>query len=148
MKSRSGVMGSVDLSWSINKELDWYVNVYGSLGTIQIGWRQSRYKLSSGKEWVVFGNGYDKVQAFRDQVANFARAIRGDEELRITWRDAVASVEVMEAAYASLRASAWTGIESPTVNLSSTPLSLADARRAVGFAARVRACASVRPPFC
>jgi len=123
-KSRSGIMGSVDLSWSINKELDWYVNVYGSLGTIQIGWRQSRYKLSSGQEWVIFGAGYDKVQAFRDQVTNFARAIRGAETLRITWEDAVASVEVMEAAYLSLRGSAWTGIESPTVNLANTPLAL------------------------
>ena len=124
VKSRSGIMGSVDLSWSIDKELDWYVTVYGSLGTIQIGWRQSRYKLGSCKEWVVFGQGYDKVKAFRDQVANFAGAIRGTEPLRITWEDAVASVEVMEAAYSSLRASAWTGIESTRMNLSNTPLSL------------------------
>ena len=124
VKSHSGIMGSVDLSWSINKELDWYVNIYGSLGTIQIGWKLSRYKVSSGREWVTFGNGYDKVQAFRDQVANFARAIRGTEALRITWEDAVASVEVVEAAYQSLRASAWTGIETPMLGLSSTPLSL------------------------
>ena len=124
VKSRSGIMGSVDLSWSINKELDWYVTVYGSLGTIQIGWKLSRYKLSTGREWVTFGTGYDKVQAFRDQVANFARAIRGTEPLRITWEDAVASVEVVEAAYLSLRASAWTGIEKPMANLSDTPLSL------------------------
>ncbi len=124
VKSRSGIMGSVDLSWSINKELDWYVTVYGSLGTIQIGWKLSRYKLSTGREWVTFGTGYDKVQAFRDQVANFARAIRGTEPLRITWEDAVASVEVVEAAYLSLRASAWTGIEKPMANLCDTPLSL------------------------
>ena len=124
VKSRSGIMGSVDLSWSINKELDWYVNIFGSLGTIQIGWRQSRYKLGSAKDWVVFGQGYDKVQAFRDQVTNFAGAIRGTEILRINAYDAVASVEVMEAAYASLRASAWTGIETTRMNLSHTPLSL------------------------
>ena len=124
VKSRTGIMGSVDLSWSIDKELDWYVTVYGSLGTIQIGWRQSRYKLSSGKDWVVFGSGYDKVQAFRDQVTNFAGAIRGTDFLRINAHDAVASVEVMEAAYASLRSSAWTGIESPTMNLAHTPISL------------------------
>ena len=122
VKSRSGIMGSVDLSWSIDKELDWYDNVYGSLGTIQIGWKQSRYKVTPGREWVAFGKGYDKVQAFRDQVANFARAIRGTEPLRINWEDAVASVEVVEAAYLSLRASAWTGIESP--NRDGTPLSL------------------------
>jgi predicted dehydrogenase len=124
VKSRSGIMGSVDLSWSINKELDWYVNIYGALGTIQIGWKESRYKLSTSRDWVVFGKGYDKVQAFRSQVTNFARAIRGTENLRITWEDAVASVEVIEAAYSSLRTSPWTGIESPMINLSHTPLSL------------------------
>src|SRR5262249_34597305 len=33
-RSASGVIGSVDLSWSINKEFDSYINVYGSNGAI------------------------------------------------------------------------------------------------------------------
>ena len=67
VRSAAGVMGSVDLSWSLNKELDWYVNIYGSRGTIQVGWKQSRVKPLGG-EWAVFGTGYDKVQAFTAQV--------------------------------------------------------------------------------
>lgn len=113
VRSSAGVMGTVDLSWSLNKELDWFVNLYGSTGTIQIGWKQSRYKQQGG-DWVVFGGGYDKVQAFRDQVTNFARVIRGDEPLRITAEDAVASVTVIEAAYRSLRDAPWTGVLAPT----------------------------------
>lgn len=109
VRSSAGVMGSVDLSWSLNKELDWFVNLYGSAGTIQVGWKQSRYK-PQGRDWVVFGTGYDKVQAFRDQVTNFARAIRHEEPLRITAADAVASVEVIEAAYRSLKDAPWTGV--------------------------------------
>lgn len=109
VRSAAGVMGTVDLSWSLNKELDWYVNVYGSKGTVQVGWKQSRVKHPGG-DWVVFGDGYQKTRAFRAQLANFARAIRGTESLVITADDAVASVDVIEAAYRSLRGSPWTGV--------------------------------------
>lgn len=133
VRSSAGVMGSVDLSWSLNKELDWYVNVYGSAGTVQVGWKQSRYK-QQGRDWVVFGAGYDKVQAFRDQVTNFARAIRHVEPLRITSEDAVASVDVIEAAYRSMREAPWTGVLSPAGPLSHTPrpFATASAFREVG----------------
>lgn len=110
VRSAAGVMGSIDLSWSINKELDWYVNIYGSRGTIQVGWKQSRVKPLGG-EWKVFGNGYDKVQAFTAQVTNVAKAIRRQEPLLITSDDAIASVEVIEAAYRSMRAAPWTGVQ-------------------------------------
>jgi predicted dehydrogenase len=102
VKSIGGVLGAIDLSWSLNKELDSYLSIYGSHGTIHVGWKQSRYHQSQGREWVVFGAGYDKVQAFRSQIDNFSHAINGDEPLRVTAADALASVEVIEAAYASL----------------------------------------------
>lgn len=108
VRSVSGVMGSIDLSWSINKELDSYLNIYGSHGTISVGWRESKYRQSSSRDWVVFGNGYDKVQAFRSQITNFAKSIRGEEMLLITAEDALASVEVIEATYNSLRQEHWT----------------------------------------
>jgi predicted dehydrogenase len=109
--SEGGVMGSIDLSWSINKELPSYVNIYGSHGTITVGWKESRYRQSSSSDWIVFGRGYDKVQAFRSQLVNFARAILGREMLLITAEDALASVETIEAAYRSLRQTQWTAVE-------------------------------------
>jgi predicted dehydrogenase len=111
LRSRSGVMASIDLSWSINKELDWYLSLFGSHGTAVVGWKESRYKAHSSREWVVFGKGYDKVQAFRDEVRNFARAVRNDESLLITAQDALASVETIEAAYRSLKESRWMPLE-------------------------------------
>jgi len=111
--SVSGVMGSIDLSWSINKELDSYINIYGSQGTISVGWKESKYRQASSRDWIVFGNGYNKVQAFRSQITNFARTIRGEEMLLITAEDALASVEVIEAAYDSLRLvpQHWTAVD-------------------------------------
>ncbi|HMG32836.1 MAG TPA: Gfo/Idh/MocA family oxidoreductase [Blastocatellia bacterium] len=116
VRSVQGVMGSIDLSWSINKELDSYINIYGSNGTISVGWRQSRYRQSSSRDWIVFGNGYDKVQAFRAQISNFSRAVRGEEALLISAEDALASVEVIEAAYDSLRRNHWTTVNGAAKN--------------------------------
>jgi predicted dehydrogenase len=107
VRSTRGVMGSIDLSWSINKELDSYVNIYGSRGTISVGWKESKFRQSSSPDWVVFGKGYNKLQAFRSQIQNFCRAIHGQEALLITADDALASVEVIEAAYAALRQHPW-----------------------------------------
>ena len=110
VRSEAGVMGSIDLSWSINKEQESYISIYGSRGTIQVGWKESKYRQSSSPDWVVFGRGYDKIQALRSQIDNFARGIVGDEKLIITAQDALASVEVIQAAYASLRQNHWTAV--------------------------------------
>ncbi|HEY0428743.1 MAG TPA: Gfo/Idh/MocA family oxidoreductase [Pyrinomonadaceae bacterium] len=110
-KTANGVAASVDLTWGINKELPNFISVYGTNGTLHIGWRESKYKLDSSPDWTVFGKGYDKVQAFRSKIENFAGAIRGKEELLTKPEDALASVEVIEAAYRSLNQNLWTRVE-------------------------------------
>jgi predicted dehydrogenase len=110
VRSAKGVIGNIDLSWSINKELDRYISIYGSRGTVVVGWKEARYCQSSSSEWVTFGNGYDKVAAFRNQLQNFTNAIRGEEQLLINGTDAIASVEVVEAAYESLGENHWTAV--------------------------------------
>jgi predicted dehydrogenase len=110
VRSASGVLGRIDLSWGINKEQESYINIFGTDGTINVGWRESKYRQAGSKDWIVFGQGYDKVQAFRSQIVNFCRAILGEETLLITPADALASVEVIEAAYAALRQSNWTPV--------------------------------------
>jgi predicted dehydrogenase len=106
-KTKTGVVASVDLTWSINKELPYFISIYGTHGTLHLGWRESKYKLHSNPDWTIFGKGYDKVQAFRSKIENFAGAVRGDEELLIKPEDALASVEVIEAAYKSLNQNLW-----------------------------------------
>lgn len=113
-RSRSGVMGSIDLSWSINKELDYYLNIYGSRGTILVGWKESRYRQDSSREWVVFGRGYNKVQAFSGILANFSRHILNKEPLLINHEDALASVHMIESAYRSMNDNRWVHVPSPS----------------------------------
>jgi predicted dehydrogenase len=114
VRSESGVIGSIDLSWSIAKQRDSYLDIYGSRGAISVGWKESKHLDYSRGEWVVFGHGYDKLQAFRSQIENFSRAIRGQEPLVITDEDAMASVSVVETAYRALRRNQWVSVRSPS----------------------------------
>lgn len=106
-----GVMGAADLSWSIDKELETYLRVYGSCGTILVGWQTSRFRRHGESEWHTFGNGYNKIQAFRDQIENFCDAIQGTADLIVTPGDGLASVRVIQAAYAALALARWERIE-------------------------------------
>ena len=106
-KTADGVAASIDLTWGINKELPNFISIYGTAGTLHIGWREAKYKLNSSPDWTVFGKGYDKVQAFRAKIENFRNAIVEGEELLTKPADALASVEVIEAAYKSLQQNLW-----------------------------------------
>ena len=108
--TESGATAHIDLSWSLNKDLDTYIRIYGTDGTILLGWQESRYKQKSGADWVVFGHGYDKVSAFQGQIRNFCNRVQGIEPLLISNTDAVASVEVIQAAYTSLKHGGWVKI--------------------------------------
>lgn len=106
-RTKSGAMGNIDLSWSLNKVRADFVSIYGSKGTLSVGWKESKYKLADQKDWTVFGCGYDKIAAFGNQIRNFGAAICGDEDLIITPEDAIASVRVIETAYAALQTEQW-----------------------------------------
>jgi predicted dehydrogenase len=101
LRTASGVAATVDLSWSINKELDSFINVYGSQGTIRVG----------SPEWVVFGHGYQKLDCMRRAVENFCGAVRGTRQLLITPEEAIASVDVIDAAYQSLGRGGWVSVK-------------------------------------
>ena len=106
-KSKGNVTASVDLTWGINKELPYFISIYGTNGALHIGWRESKYKLNSSPDWTVFGKGYDKLASFKGKVENFADALRGKDELFIKPADALASVQVIDAAYRSLKQNLW-----------------------------------------
>jgi predicted dehydrogenase len=106
-KTDTGALAAMDLSWSINKQSPWWVSIYGTCGTILIGWKESKYKRDVDREWTTIGTGYDKLQAFKSQLDNFCLAIRGEEPLLITSEDALASVEAIHGAYESMTHHNW-----------------------------------------
>ncbi len=113
VKNPAGVMGRIDLSWSIQKTTESYIEIYGSGGTISVGWKQSKIRRTGETEWTPFGTGYDKLQAFRSQIDNFSGAIVAGEPLVIGPADALASVEVIEAIYFALQNDRWVSVPHP-----------------------------------
>jgi predicted dehydrogenase len=113
VRSKAGAIGSIDLSWSIDKQRSSFLDIYGSRGAISIGWKGSRHLEYKAGNWVSIGKGYDKAQAFRSQIDNFCGAIRGENPLLLTADEAVDSVAIMEAAYRSLRQSQWVEVLFP-----------------------------------
>jgi predicted dehydrogenase len=111
----SGAHVRIDLSWSFDKQLANYVSLYGTRGTAHIGWKGSRYKLNDGANWISLGDGYDKFQAFRDNVANFCAAIDGTAKPLVTFGDAIASVEVIKAAYDSAATQRWSKVQTSAI---------------------------------
>jgi len=110
-RAGSGTLAAIDLSWSVHEPVEQYVLVLGSRGVLSLGWSQSRYRIAGADEWTKFGDGYRKIDAFAAQLADLAAARREGREARIATADALASVAVTDAAYASMRARAWTPVE-------------------------------------
>jgi predicted dehydrogenase len=116
-RTAAGAMGSIDLSWSLHKERDAYLEVFGPGGVLSIGWRSSKYRQSEKLDWIEFGRGYDKLAAFTSQLRNFAGSILGRELPLISAADGLQSVRVIEAAYRSLGADRWVDVRPPELEL-------------------------------
>ena len=109
-RTKSDAMGMVDLSWSIQKERDAYIEIFGTEGVLSIGWQCSKYRQSEKMNWVTFGKGYNKVEAFSSQIRNFVQSVRGKEMPLITAEDALESVKVIDAAYRSVAMNTWVDV--------------------------------------
>lgn len=112
LRTATEATATIDLSWSYDNVTDTYLQVYGDEGALKVGWRESSYRQNRTGEWTSFGAGYDKIQSLREQVENFCGALRGDEALAITPADAIASVQVIAAAYRSLEVGDWVAVDS------------------------------------
>jgi len=109
--TKSGVLGTFDLSWSITKDSKNYIQIYGSEGTLQVGWKGSRYCQDGSSKWIPFGSGYDKNKSFASQHSNFIDVIKGNDKPVITPEDSLASVQFVETAYRSAGTNHWLRIE-------------------------------------
>jgi len=90
LRCSSGIFATVDLSWSINKQLPYFLRVYGSGSNIEVLWKD-----------------YDKRVAFIGVLREFAAVTRGEAAPQVTHRDALATVAATQAAYASLETGSW-----------------------------------------
>ena len=106
-KSIGEVLGSIDLSWSINKNIKDYVSIYGTEGSLSIGWSQSHYIIRDQSEKVQFGSGYNKRDAFLKQHRHFIDCVRGVSKPIISMEDGVNSIKMISSAYKSMIEKKW-----------------------------------------
>ena len=109
--TESGTLGTIDLSWSIKKEIDHYLSLYGTEGSLFIGWTKSWYSLKNKSNQVTFGNGYNKFAAFHRQMQHFFNCLRGKEKPLITADDELATIHVVNLGYESMKENSWIQIE-------------------------------------
>ena len=110
VECEGGAKAHIELSWTVPKKSPNFITLYGSKGTIEIGWQASRYMRNTDTEWTVFGKGYDKIDAFKRNLEDFRGAIRGGK-MRTTIADALASVRAIEAAYLSASSGGWCDVD-------------------------------------
>ena len=97
-------MGTIHLSWTLKSSGDDYFRIYGTQGSLCIGWKKSMYRPNGAVDWINFGEGYSTVKALTLQVSNFNNVIGEDEAPEMSAEDELESVRTIETAYQSLLA--------------------------------------------
>jgi predicted dehydrogenase len=107
-----GVVGRVDLSWSLAAARDSYLVVHGSHGVLEVGWRGTRLKRADG-DWAALGGPYDKIAAHCAMHERFVGSIGNGTEPWISAAECLQSVAAVDAAYRSLASgiAEWVAIQ-------------------------------------
>lgn len=111
LRTADGAMGRIELSWSLDKADPYFLRLFGTKGRIFLGWKASHHWPEGETTPRALGPGYDKVIAFTRQLEDFGAAVRGEPHSLVSPGDAIASVESIEAAYASMRSGQWTPLQ-------------------------------------
>jgi predicted dehydrogenase len=107
-----GVVGTVDVSWSLGAARDSYLIVHGSRGSIEVGWQGARLSRH-GEPPESVGGSYDKLAAHRAMQQCFVGAIANHTTPWISGSECLQAVAAVDAAYRSLesRSSEWVAIQ-------------------------------------
>jgi predicted dehydrogenase len=103
----SGVIGTINLSWTIKNAADDYIRIYGSQGTLCIGWKNSMYRPSGAVDWIRFGEGYSTLKAITRQLINLVEVVAKNGSPETCAEDGLETVRAIEAAYQSLPTGKW-----------------------------------------
>jgi predicted dehydrogenase len=103
----SGVIGAINLSWTIKNATDDYVRIYGTQGTLCIGWKNSMYRPSGAVDWIRFGEGYSTLKAITRQLINLVEVVAKNGNPETYAEDGLETVRAVEAAYQSLPTGKW-----------------------------------------
>jgi predicted dehydrogenase len=95
----SGVSGSIELSWSVPRSHDWYLEIYGTEGTIKIKFGEARYITATSDEWQTRPGCTDFQDGFDRMIAHFVGCLRTGTPPSPSGRDGLRAIEVIEQIY-------------------------------------------------
>jgi len=110
MEAGAGIIGRADVSWSLSIGRDSYLVVYGSRGTVELGWNVSRFKRA-GHSWRAIGGSYDKIGAHCRMANCFADIITNGGQRWISALECLQTVAAVDAAYRSVQSGGWERVE-------------------------------------
>jgi len=106
-----GLIGRIDLSWSLPTQRETYVMVHGTEGSIDIGWRESRVRMHGRPPRSLSGGRYDKHASHVAMMHAFVDVLAGKRRPWITPGECLRTVAAVEAAYHSLRSGGWVPVD-------------------------------------
>jgi len=115
MRTVSGVIGTAQLSWTLKNLREDYIRIYGTRGTLCIGWKDSKYRLHGFADWIPFGEGYNTLKAVTRQMENLLHTIKENGIPETTTEDGSESVRALESAYRSLLTGRWIDLSAEAV---------------------------------
>jgi len=108
LEMENGSFGTIDLSWSIPYPQSFYLEVYGSEGSIMVGWDTLRYRNREMKEWIEEKEKFNaEEKAFTREINHFVDCIKGKETPTVNGVDGLRALEVIETAYKSSKEKNW-----------------------------------------
>lgn len=131
-----GVVGKVDVSWSLPAARDSYLVVQGSRASIEVGWTGA-FLRRVGEPPRAIGGAYDKLAAHQSMQRGFLGAIGNETAPWISASECLQVTAAVDAAYRSLESGAteWVAIQGPReLDLVSLSSPAADAPHAVAAA--------------
>jgi predicted dehydrogenase len=106
-----GLIGRIDLSWSLATQRETYVMIHGTEGSIDIGWRQSRVRLRGRAPRPLAAGVYDKHASHVAMMEAFVGVLAGKRRPWISPGECLRTVAAVEASYHSLRSGSWVPVD-------------------------------------
>lgn len=105
-RTARGALAQIDVTWSYRRPSPVYCAVFGTLGSVEIGWAGAQATTATAAP-VAFGSGYRKIDSLRANLAAVLDALAEVRPLPVSTRDAVAVASVIDAGYESAQRGTW-----------------------------------------
>src|SRR4029453_2491953 len=117
-----GLIGRIDLSWSLATQRETYMMIHGTEGSIDLGWRQSRLRLHGRRPRLLNAGRYDKHASHAPMMQAFVGGTAGKRRPWISPGECLRTVAAVEAAYHSVRSGGWVPVDTMGVCDTQAPL--------------------------